>query len=359
MSARANSRLLHSTRYGLAPLEMVMVLPILLFMAALIVNFGISYMWSVRALSVSRHATWSSRRDGILDDNDVPTARTENPESENWWQYWHQLGGSIGSGSPGPIDSLADPRVDHPVVRGPMIESITVNRDLLDPARGQRRGTAEISRKFPIMTKFFWKLTKKEDYRIKTASELLDNKWQFHDTGLGHNNQRRTDQPEHNPLYQFPSFSSLENAYAQAIWGAYSAHSDPAFDVMDREEDFVYYPPIVLRGGGHPDFYPRLKKFCSLDRSLADERVEDLIDRIQGRPETDDEKEVLKLPESMCQRFKRFYEGMVREMEEILAMDPPPPPPDYNLGAIRAEIPGLKSKISILESYQTYLDTLP
>ena len=52
----------HSPRArALAPLEMVLSLPILLFIMAVIINFGTLASWKVRGLSAARHAVWSSR----------------------------------------------------------------------------------------------------------------------------------------------------------------------------------------------------------------------------------------------------------------------------------------------------------
>lgn len=48
-------------RRGLSTLEMVLSLPILLFVMALMINYGTVACWKVRALSVARNAVWSTR----------------------------------------------------------------------------------------------------------------------------------------------------------------------------------------------------------------------------------------------------------------------------------------------------------
>ena len=49
------------TRTGLAPLELVLTLPILVFVAALIFNLGVIAMWRVRGEVNSREAVWRAR----------------------------------------------------------------------------------------------------------------------------------------------------------------------------------------------------------------------------------------------------------------------------------------------------------
>ncbi|MBI2480878.1 MAG: pilus assembly protein [Planctomycetia bacterium] len=48
-------------RRGLAPLEFVLWLPVLLFVMALMVNYGTIATWRVRSEIVSQHAAWRTR----------------------------------------------------------------------------------------------------------------------------------------------------------------------------------------------------------------------------------------------------------------------------------------------------------
>ena len=49
-------------RPGLAPLELVIALPVLLFVTAAIINLGNAALWRVRGEVVSRDVVWRSRR---------------------------------------------------------------------------------------------------------------------------------------------------------------------------------------------------------------------------------------------------------------------------------------------------------
>jgi len=61
-------------RRGLSTLEMVLCLPPLLFIMALMINFGTASCWKVRSLTVSRDALWSSR---------WPRSTKSNPRPKN------------------------------------------------------------------------------------------------------------------------------------------------------------------------------------------------------------------------------------------------------------------------------------
>ena len=89
---------------GLAPLEMVLSLPILLFLMALIINYGTVASWKVRGLSAARHAVWSSR---------WPRARDASPRPG----YWRPPESEMGARGAGDVPELDDLRVDLPVVR--------------------------------------------------------------------------------------------------------------------------------------------------------------------------------------------------------------------------------------------------
>ena len=116
----------HAPRGGLAPLEMALALPILLFVFALIVNAGYSGTWKLRSLGIARETAWSAR-----------TPRDANkPPPEYWSDFWQLPSPTTQRQGLPPIESLDPQSVDLPVVRGAKMGSLDVDRDLLDPARG-------------------------------------------------------------------------------------------------------------------------------------------------------------------------------------------------------------------------------
>ncbi|MCR4411969.1 MAG: pilus assembly protein, partial [Thermoguttaceae bacterium] len=62
-------------RHGLSPLEFVLALPMLLFVMALMLNFGTVASWKVRTLGAARHAAWSTR---------APRSGMQYPRPANW-----------------------------------------------------------------------------------------------------------------------------------------------------------------------------------------------------------------------------------------------------------------------------------
>ncbi len=339
MRIRAN-RPRGSSRDGLAPLEMVLALPILIIIMAFIINVGTGWAWKVRGLSVARHVAWSHR-----------TERGMNQRPP----YWPDDAG-MSAGSPGPVESLSDPRVDHPVVRGPMLGTIAVRRDLLDPANEELRGNASMSRKFPLLRQM-------PEYHLRAHAKLLHNKWQFRNMGLDHNNERRTDEPEGDPLYRLPDFPDLRMAHFNAMNSLCNYWNyERELEVLDREPEFRQYAQnLFASGGGYRDYHPRVG-FCTLERSDVDEKVEDLIDRIQGRPEEGDEKEVPNLAERMTGSFVGYYKGVLRKIErgrEDIMEGRETDAIYWNWGAINAEEPIIKQKLADLEKYQQTLEALP
>ena len=101
-------------RRGLAPVELVLWLPILLFVAALMVNFGTSATWRLRGKVVARDAAWRVR---------WPRTGANEPRPEDWvWPKPARM--EVREGAP--ITQLENPMTQHPVVRGPLPNDFVV-----------------------------------------------------------------------------------------------------------------------------------------------------------------------------------------------------------------------------------------
>src|SRR5271157_3863406 len=143
-----------SRRPGLAMLELTMALPILLFIMALIVNYGTIAAWKVRENSVARLAVWETR---------WPRSGSTDPRPSYW-----PARASMESSDEGTVAGMDDSRVDLPVARGPMPEA-TVDSNLLDPTRGLREGSAGLTRKYPLLGTM-------GTYAITAQTWLIDDK---------------------------------------------------------------------------------------------------------------------------------------------------------------------------------------
>jgi len=322
-SAKTRSQSPFSSRRGLSTLEMVLALPILLFIMALMVNYGTVASWKVRALSVARHAVWGARwpRTGHTD----PRPR-----------YWPASAG-VGTGGLGSVQEMDDSRVDQPVARGPTLPLGTrVNEDLLDPTLGMRQGSATLHRDYAMLGKM-------GPYTLEAQTRLLDNKWQYQRMGLSSNRQRRI--PVIYELAKAPA--GFANAYIQAVMTLISAPFQPQLQPLDNDDEFHFYGQL-LGWGGAPDFHPRLRRFCTLDLDLAADRVEDLIDHIQGKVERDEDGDVTRripsVAETMAQAFINLYRRVIRYYEALAAANPAGP-------QYQAQIAALEAKIRILDQF--------
>jgi hypothetical protein len=312
----------YSHRRGLSTLEMVLVLPILLFIMALMINYGTVACWKVRGSTVARHELWGSRWPRTGGSNPRPT-------------YWPATASASVSDA-GHVPEIDDPRVDQPVARGPL-PHVNVKRNLLDPTRGLREGAAGISRDFPLLAKL-------GPYHLDAHDRLLDDKWQYQRMGLGSNVQLRI--PVIYGLAKAPA--RLVEAYAQAVETLMGAAFQPALRPLDHDDEFIKWR------GGAPDFYsyPALQQFCTLDRQVADERVQSTVDRVRGKTERDAEGRVRHIPsvaEYMADAFKHLYEEIVSQSEGMLKAQPPPLPAEQ--AALQAQIAEYKQKIEWLKEF--------
>ncbi|HEX5103505.1 MAG TPA: hypothetical protein VFV87_06820, partial [Pirellulaceae bacterium] len=228
-------------RRGLAPLELVLAIPLLLFVLALSVIFGTVACWRVRGQSVARDAIWSHRW-----PRTEPWGVDHDPRPLEW-----PSPAVINNNAGPPLGSLDHGAFQHPVIRGPLPGNIVVNDRLFDPTLGLRRGHAEIVRTPPMLGTL-------GDYRLDLEHQLFDGKWQFRQMGVGSNTNRRIPVIYPN-LLDLPQTGGLKAQYQQAIQAIVSSPLKPDLAVLDRDaEIYAWY-------GYYPDFHPRFQRFCSLD----------------------------------------------------------------------------------------------
>ena len=307
---------------GLATLELVLCLPILLAVMALMINFGTAQVWKLRGSAAARHILWSSRS---------PRLGVSFPRP----RYW-QAPKPMSRG--GDVDAavLEDPRVDQPVARGPTLPyGTTVNRDLLSPARGMTRGGAAMQSPFPLLRRL-------GNIDFGAYTELLDDKWQFWRMGLSVNRLRRI--PVIYALARAPT--TYSTAYVQAVLAILRAPFRADLYPLDRDDEFIAYSRRFLWGSGAPDFHPRLHHFCDLDPATAQREVNELIDRIRGKR---DEPRVPGVPEVMTRAFINLYNRVIQELQNRINATPPPPPDQ--IAAMQAEISQLQGRIATLTAF--------
>jgi hypothetical protein len=303
-------------RRGLAMLELALTLPILLFVMALMINYGTMCVWKVREHSVARLAAWETR---------WPRTGATDPQPSYW-----PAAATMGASDQGNVSGMDDRRVDLPVARGPL-KGATVDANLLDPTRGLHMGEADYTRHLALLRKL-------GDYTIDAKDWLIDDKWQYQRTNLPDNWERRI--PVIYSLAKAPA--SLVNAYVQSVLAIAQAPFAAQLRPLDNDPEFIYYASI-FGWGGPPDFQPRFQIMCTTDRTLTDASVKNLIDRIQGNRR----RHIPSVAEVMAQAFLALYQRALAAFQAILTANPPAPPQSQALA--QSQIPSLQGKIGALK----------
>ena len=198
----AKSSLSNATRRGLAPLELVLWLPVLMFTAALIVNYGTAAAWRVRGETVSRNTVWRLRWPRTGENEPRPEDHVWPEPATMTWE------------TDAPMTVLDDGQLQHPVVRGPLPGSFEVKPTLDPDHRGAIKGVASIERPYAMLPR----MGSFESGRIEHP--LLDQKWSVAQMGISTNETRRIPS-----LYVLPKAPSH---YADAFLRALEAFAADA-----------------------------------------------------------------------------------------------------------------------------------
>jgi len=156
-------------RRGLAPLEMVLVLPVLMMLMATLIVLGFASSWKLRTETVARDVAWRARWHRFANDN----ARSIEWPGEGGMQV--QPGNNL-------IVFANEPVLQDPVIAGPL-GRLPVNQEVLNFSRSVINGVATLDRPPPV----FAKLT---NYDFRVNHEVLDDRFQFHQMGIGNYSRR-------------------------------------------------------------------------------------------------------------------------------------------------------------------------
>lgn len=158
-------------RPGLAPLELVMVFPILMMMAGLYLFVANAAVWKLRSHGAAREAAFQQVHPRL---GEVTTPALE----------WRRADVSS-SVQPGPPVWSSDPFEAHTLFRGPDWQGAPINPALLDGSQGMviGRSNADItSRLWPAMG---------IHYRYQRDVYLYaGHQWQYESMGVGHGSRR-------------------------------------------------------------------------------------------------------------------------------------------------------------------------
>jgi len=325
-----------ANRGGLAPLEFVLVLPILLGAMFLMISFGVLGAWKIRGLCVARSAAWEHRNNhNLAAEVDLwkqvltPGSTSPNPGGPSPWAAGagpQSFGGSgLGWGSATDattLDSISGPQ--YRALRGPQLGLIAVNPYLFNPNRGFLSGTASLTRDFAAMR---WQLGA---FNFTAHTALLDDLWRFEDMGQRDYHYYGLSQ---NAAFRSPiGFPSGPGGDLVAFYG-FSAATDPASEqsfntrikqqyyalstavngdlaVLDRDEELRTLSGMVPDAGYARDFHPKIGRFCSGD----DVQVQALVDSVCQR--------IDQLDDTVADYFARTYRTVATYLEDQMKVDP-------------------------------------
>ncbi|MCC6124578.1 MAG: hypothetical protein IT426_06435 [Pirellulales bacterium] len=330
---------------GLAPLEMVIALPILLGIMALMVCYGNAVCWKVRALAVARHSIWGNLTPRLRSP-DVPYDRKtgfNDPRPD----YWNADRTSSGTQNLAKALEVTDQEVPrHPVVRGesdgnPVLpiangQSVLVNADLLDPSLGMRSGTAELTQTYPMLKNL-------GSFDLNAETEILDGAWRIAEMGI----------PNHHfrlnliyPTFQPPSGNNPVLPVLLSIYNAIYGQGQLAL-LYGREADFIKYQ--TLYGQPIPRYinsvpgWTRLRFGCNMEPAVVGQAVDELVDRIDGS-----RRRIGPLA-SMSQALKGYYQSVQGRIRGL--MQAVPPPPAGQLSQMQSDLDTLDGYIQLLDQF--------
>jgi hypothetical protein len=308
------------SRRGLAPLEMVLAIPILMFVVGLSVIFAVVACWKVRSESVGRDAVWSCRwpRWGT----GVPQPLEWTPPASRTWRQG------------GPLAALDHQAFQHPLIQGPLPNNLAVNSQLFDPTLGLRIGEAQTTRTPPALGRL-------GPYSLDVEVPILDGKWQYGQQGIGSNTNRRVPIIYPN-LLDPPQTQALRMQYQQAIQAVVTAPCQPGLAVLDRDQEiFAWY-------GYSPDFHPRFPRFCALETDyVRTTHLPGHLYRVDCHtPPGQRSRGAHGVPADLTNFFLRMY----RHQKWVLQNSIPPGTP--------AQIAALDQKIAILQAFLDQLKNL-
>jgi len=166
-------------RRGIAPLELVLYLPIMLFVMALMMIMGTAGAWKARTHANARQAVWRNL--------ELRTGHND-PHPGNW-----PASATMQSEQDDPPLFAQDPFIQHPAVRGPLLVDqetgnfLPIRDNTLDMAEGLLVGRVRIRRDYPIL-----KPLPPHEFDFSRSHVVFDgSRWQFFTMGMASNLTRR------------------------------------------------------------------------------------------------------------------------------------------------------------------------
>ena len=303
-NSRSSSTSLRRPRAGLAPLELVLALPLLLTVMCLIVNFAHAATWKIRAATSARLAMWRHRPMWNADSD---------PNPVNFWPQGASLSVSGGSRI-----SQVDPvwnnsNIAQGWIKGPIFVAgyghlgVRDNR-VNEMSEGMSTGVGDMSLRYPFIPAMGM-------MSMRAQHRLLDSVWQFHTMGYGWNEDRRADGWWE--IQNSADWTSEKNDFLEADSEMVNNPQRELMRPLDRDLELIAFYGHSNR---RSDFYSRVPGFCVDDPQQVQQTItapRGILDDIRGS-------KTYQLP-GVCERMARSYLTMYEtELAQLEQMADPP-----------------------------------
>ena len=325
-----STRQTHAHPRGLAPLELVLSLPILLFVMGLMILIGWAATFKVRTQIHSREAAWRSiwRANPRSDAQAMPNPPGFPPPAQM------SVDRSYVPCIPMPTLELAM-YDSHQVARGPMLidprsgNGLRVDRDLLEVRRGAITGKAVVDRGFPVLGQM-----PPRGYRHEVNLPVLDNRWQFWQKGLDSNSARRSLRLYPDLAGRWQSVTAAHTARFGRLAGMLrNGLGRRQMDLFDRDRELANYY------GGYRDYYPNppggARTSAPGDLSGFADR---LIQRIAGNPRPRSGLNAAGIPGALTRDFLNMYRSLAQQARMNMQSDAAYIPLIQQLEAFEADL---------------------
>lgn len=319
----------------------------MMFVMALIMDFGTMAPWKLRASFVAREAVWRTHWPHRGQGNPTP-ASWPMPAVGNTYPANSPFRDVSLGHQPGKPDAFdTDPFGQHTVVRGPTAvqgSPLLVDQKMLDYAPGMIQGNSHINVKMPLLPNL-------PRVTFDLQQQMLDGHMQFGPMGYPANVTRRV-----LLLYGFNAPSQwyrLADKYQQAatenyrIWAKLSptagSPSDPGVLTLDRDDEFGRYR------NSSPDFHPQIRGIgngrpqCETDIEMVRQKYLEgpggLFERIIGPKRQG----LYGLPDHMADAFINLYQGEIARLQQLQ------PPPQGQIAALQSKIDQLNQFRGMLQ----------
>lgn len=325
-------------RRGLAPLELVLSLPIMLFLMGLMIIFGTAASWKVRTLANSRQAVWRTF---------WPRTGSVDPFPQGWPES-----AEMRDEDATPSIFAEDPFAEFDVVRGPILIDpdtgswLPVRKDTLDMTVGMRNGFARIERDFPLLAKMPpGKVDFARDHHVLDVTQ-----WSYRSMNIARNLSRRV--PFIYEVQLQVRIPQETERYTEAATEIVNNFNKPDLRTLDRDEE------LRSHFGHYFDFHPRAnpEQYCEMDVEIMREEIQQpLIEAIQGteRPPPRRSLGEAGVPGRMTRVFLAMYQqqlagvnSRIQAIQQMLSQGNLPP---GQSGALQAELGQLESRKTGLE----------